>query len=63
MTKNARDVLDAFQRLSADDQKQVAVGILRHAGGGGDLSDEALTELAAEVFRAYEAEEASRGGS
>jgi hypothetical protein len=60
MTTTARDVLTAFDALSAAEQQQVAAEILRRSVGTGDLPDAALDELAAELFRGYDAEEAAR---
>jgi hypothetical protein len=63
MTTTAREVLAAFEALPPADQQQVAAEILRRFSGTGDLSEAAFDELAAELFRNYEAEEAARGPS
>jgi hypothetical protein len=60
MTTAARDLLSTFDDLSPADQKEVAAEILRRAMGDGDVSDASWTELAAELFRSYDAEEAAR---
>jgi hypothetical protein len=60
MTTSARDVLAAFDTLSPAEQQQVAVEILRRSAGAGELPDAAFDELAAELFRAYDAEETGR---
>jgi hypothetical protein len=60
MTANARSVLAAFESLPREEQQQVAAEIIRRTGPVGDLSDAALDELAGEVFRGYDAEEAAR---
>jgi hypothetical protein len=61
MTTTARDVLTAFEALPPAEQQKVAAEILRRCTGTGDLSEEAYDELAAELFRSYDAEEAARG--
>ncbi len=62
MTEAARELLDAFDALSPADREQVALEILRRTTGG-DLPDAALDELADELFRSYDAEEAAHGDS
>jgi hypothetical protein len=57
MTMSARKVLEEFQALSAAEQQELAAEILRRSAGAGELSEAALTELADELFRAYDAEE------
>jgi hypothetical protein len=59
MTASARELLAAFEALPAAEQHQVAAEILRRSFGTGDLPEESLHELAAEVFRGYDAEEAA----
>jgi hypothetical protein len=61
MTATAQKLLAAFDTLQPDEQQQVAAEILRRTAGAGDLPDTALDELAAELFRGYDAEEAARG--
>jgi hypothetical protein len=63
MIITAENVLAAFGALPADEQQQVATEILRRTAGTGDLPEAALDELAAELFRAYEAEEAGHAGT
>jgi len=63
MTQADRELLTAFDALSLVDQQQVAVEILRRATPSGELSEDALHELADELFRGYDAEEAAHGGS
>jgi hypothetical protein len=63
MTTAACDVLQAFNSLSPTDQHQVAVEILRREAATGDLSEAALHDLAVELFRGYDAEEAARADS
>jgi hypothetical protein len=60
MTVTAKKLLAQFDALPLADQQQVAVEILRRTAQAGDLPDTALDELAAELFRAYDAEEADR---
>ena len=59
MTETARDVLTAFDALDPADKRQVAAEILRRSAGQDDLPNQAFDELAAEVFRGYDAEEAA----
>ena len=60
MAEAARDLLAAFDTLSPAEQQQVAAEIVRRSSAAGDLPPEALHELAAELFRGYDAEEAAR---
>jgi hypothetical protein len=62
MTQAAHELLTAFDALSPADQQQVAAEILRRAAGSGELPEAALHELADELFRSYEAEEAAHAG-
>ena len=59
MAADARDVLTAFDALDPDEKQQVAAEILRRSAGVDDLPDEAFDGLAAELFRGYDAEEAT----
>jgi hypothetical protein len=59
MTETARDILTAFDGLDPVDKQQVAAEILRRSAGQDELPDQAFDELAAEVFRGYDAEEAA----
>jgi hypothetical protein len=60
MTEAARTLLTAFDALGPEDQRAVAAEILRRAPGSEELSGAALDELAAELFRSYDAEEGAR---
>jgi hypothetical protein len=60
MTTTGRKVLADFEALPPHDKQEVAVEILRRATAEGDLSEEVLNELAAEVFHGYDAEEGPR---
>jgi hypothetical protein len=60
MTETVRDLLRVFDGLSPAEQNQVAAEILRRWTPDEGLPDAALDELAAELFRAYDAEEAGR---
>jgi hypothetical protein len=53
-------LLAAFDALPPDEQRQVAAEILRRTAASGDLPEAALDELADELFRGYDAEEADR---
>jgi uncharacterized membrane protein len=57
MTLAAHNILEAFDALKPNEQQQVAVEILRRASTTGEIADEAYDEIAAEVFRSYDAEE------
>jgi hypothetical protein len=63
MNPAVRDLLAAFDALPVDEQRQVVAEILRRATAAGDLPDEGLNDLAAELFRSYDAEEAARADS
>jgi len=60
MTPAVRDMLAAFDALSPPEQQQAAAEIIRRSAGAGDLPDAAFDELAAELFRGYDEEEAAR---
>jgi hypothetical protein len=60
MSTSARNLLAAFDALPPDEQRQVAVEILRRTAPADDIPEAALDELAAELFRGYDAEEAAR---
>lgn len=63
MTEAAQELLNAFEQLPSSDQQEVAVEVLRRTSGTDSLSDDALDALADDLFRQYDSEEASRGGS
>jgi hypothetical protein len=54
----ACEMLAAFEALSPADQHQVAAEIVRRSAGTDELPDTAFHEVAAELFRGYEAREA-----
>jgi hypothetical protein len=60
MKVTANELLAAYDALSPDEQQQVAVKIIRRSSAADDLPAAGLDELAAELFRAYDAEEAKR---
>jgi hypothetical protein len=60
MTTTAHAVLAAFADLSPSEQHQVAAEILRRSANTDEMPEGALEELAAELFRRYDAEEAAR---
>ena len=62
MTETARDLLDAFEALDPIDRQEVVAEILRRSAGANGLSDESFDELAAELFRGYDAEESASAG-
>lgn len=59
MTAIAHEVLAAYDALKPAEKQAVAVEILRRSAGVGELPEEAFTEVAAEVFQSYDAEEAA----
>ena len=59
MTEAVRDLLRAFEALAPAEQNQAAAEILRRWTPDETLPDAALDELAAELFRGYDAEEAA----
>lgn len=63
MTETVRDLLRAFDALPLAEQNQMAVEILRRCTLDESLPDAALDELAAELFRGYDAEEDARAAS
>jgi hypothetical protein len=58
MTATVRDILAAFDALSPPEQQLVAAEILRRSANSDGLSEAALDELAVELFRSYDTEEA-----
>ena len=62
MTEAARALIATFEVLPPSDQKVVAAEILRRASPGEDRLEEDLLSAADELFQAYDAEEAVRGG-
>lgn len=60
MTTAAQELLKAFDALPAGEQHEVAVTILRRTADAQDIPEAALHELADELFRGYDAEEAAR---
>lgn len=60
MTETMRDLLQAFDALPPTEQKQMAAEILRRCSADESLPDMALDELAADLFRSYDAEEDAR---
>lgn len=61
MTTTARSLLATFDTLEPAEKQQVAAEILRRSAGVNGVPDKTFDELAAELFRGYDAEEA-RGG-
>ena len=56
MTTSAQTILDAFEKLSTAEKREVATEILRRSGDG-EGPDEAYAELADQVFATYDREE------
>ena len=63
MTQAALELLMTFDALAPSDQEEVAAEILRRALPSDDLPEEALHELADELFRGYDAEEAAHAAA
>ena len=62
MTPTARELLAAFDALPPSEQQQVAAEILHRSARTDDLPEAGLHELADELFRRCDAEEAARAG-
>ncbi|HVT82457.1 MAG TPA: hypothetical protein VHM90_17585 [Phycisphaerae bacterium] len=60
MSSAAQTLLSRFDSLNAEDQKEVAAEILRRSLVTEPMNDAQLSEAAASVFQAYDAE-AKRG--
>jgi hypothetical protein len=63
MSTAAQELLKAFDALPAAEQQEVAMAILRRPEPTDDLPEAALHELADELFRSYDAEEAKSAPS
>jgi hypothetical protein len=63
MIVTAQDLLAAFDALPADEKRLAVAELLRRSGSQGDLPEAAFDELAAELFRSYDSEEAARAAS
>ncbi len=59
MTSSARELLAVFDTLAASDKQQVVVEILRRSTEVDELTDDAFTELAGEVFQGFDVEAAN----
>ena len=59
MTLTGRKLLAAFDALDSGDKREVTVEVLRRSSGSDDLADEAFDEMAAKLFRGYDAEESA----
>ena len=62
MTTAARKVLSLFEKLSDKEQYELAVEVIRRSGAldYGELTDEALTEIAGETQRFIDEEDIAR---
>jgi hypothetical protein len=60
MTETVRDLLRTFDALSPVEQHEMTTEILRRCTPDEGLPEAALDELAAELFRSYDAEESAR---
>ena len=63
MSEAAESILTAFDELAPSEQHRVAIEILRRSAASDELSEATLTELADELFRSYDAEEAANADS
>ena len=60
MPTAVQQLLAAFDALPDEDREVVVIELLtRHPVGAGELPDGAFVELADELFRAYDADEAA----
>jgi hypothetical protein len=57
MTESVRELMRTFEALPPAEQHEVAVEILRRSTPDDGLPSGALDEVAAELFRGYDAEE------
>ena len=62
MTDRARELLATYETLSEADQAELAAAILRRTASSG-LSDQGLLEVADDLFRSYDEEEAGDAAS
>lgn len=60
MSDRARELLLSFEALPPADRAEVAAELLRRSEDYGPLTDEALTEVAGQLARMYDAEEDGR---
>ena len=60
MIATAQELLAAFEALPTCEKKQVTDELLRRSWDDGDLPETSLNEIAAELFRSYDAQETSR---
>lgn len=58
MSETARELLAAYDALPPKEQREVAAAILQRSIATDELSGAGLDELAIELFRGYDAEEA-----
>jgi hypothetical protein len=63
MTEAARQLLMTFESLAPTDQEEVVAVLLRRAVASEELPEDALHELADELFRVYDAEEATHAAA
>jgi hypothetical protein len=60
MTEAARNLLEAFDALPPADRHEVAAEILRRTSALEEIPEAAFDQVADELFRSYDAEEAAR---
>jgi hypothetical protein len=63
MSEAARELLMTFDSLPPADQEEVLGEILGRRVPAGDLPEDGLHELAVDLFRGYDAEEAAHAAS
>jgi hypothetical protein len=63
MSDSVRDLLQVFDALPPSEQHEMAAEILRRCIPRNGIPDTALDELAAELFRGYDAEEDGGGAA
>lgn len=63
MIATAKELVAAYDALPAEERKQATEALLRRWCGDGEIPAAAFDELADELFRSYDAEEAARADS
>jgi hypothetical protein len=63
MIATANELVAAFDALPAEERKRATETLLRRWCGEGEIPEAAYDELADELFRRYDAEEAARADS
>ena len=59
MTATVRNLLQTFDTLGPAEKQEILVEVLRRSPAADPIPDEAFNELAADVLKAYDAEESA----